>query len=111
MNDYAETYNVGISYYDDNVIATREEIEDLLGDPSYRTNDLDSRVQYEWEATFIKDERKVFFRLYDWDEHRHIGFDEKIEWHIGCKGKYEGLLAKEYMEMMLKRQRENPSRV
>ena len=111
MNDYAETYNVGISYYDDNVIATRGEIEDLLGDPSYYSDDLDSKVQHEWEVTFIKDDRKVFFTLYDWKEHRYMDFDEEIEWHIGCRGKAEGLLAKEYMEMMLKRQRENPSRV
>lgn len=68
----------GTSYYDDNVIASLNQIKSVLGEP----DDIDhnNKYTYRWN---METENGDVFTLYDYKDNVHSG-DQKIEWHIGA---------------------------
>lgn len=72
----------GTSFHNVTVIASINELLQLLGEPEYTTSDIDEKVQYDWK---METESGSVFTVYDWKEYRKLIKTEDIEWHIGAR--------------------------
>jgi hypothetical protein len=70
----------GTSFWQDTFEATINQIEEMLGEPTYFTNDGTDKVNVEWNA---QTSSGLPFTIYDWKEYRPIGRTETIRWHVG----------------------------
>ena len=101
----------GTSYYGDNIVATANEIEAIVGAlPEY---DYD-KSQRTWcaEFSYLDEDGDVCwttFTIYDWKEFRTIGDDDVIDYHIGAFNRTESNKAlesfkEEFKELIRKSQ-------
>jgi hypothetical protein len=70
----------GTSFHNHTFTATPQQLIDLLGEPTYDSNDGEDKVNLEWVC---ETESGKVFTIYDWKEYRRIEMDEDIEWHVG----------------------------
>jgi hypothetical protein len=89
----------GTSFHYSTITATVNELISIIGEPVYNGNTGEDKVNIEWE---LEDDNEDVVTIYDWKEYRMIGYDEKIEWHIGGKSKEITDNAKGEIEYMLK---------
>jgi hypothetical protein len=89
----------GTSFHLSTVRASVNELTKIIGEPTYVVNDGEDKVNIEWE---LEDDNGNVITIYDWKEYRKIGYDEKINWHIGGKNKDITDNAKEEIEYVLR---------
>jgi hypothetical protein len=89
----------GTSFHYSTVRASVNELIKIIGEPIYVINDGEDKVNIEWE---LEDDNEDVVTIYDWKEYRKIGYDEKIEWHIGGMSKNITDNAKREIEYMLR---------
>ena len=89
----------GTSFHLSTVRASVNELTKIIGEPTYESNDGEDKVNIEWE---LEDDNEDVVTIYDWKEYRKIGYDEKIEWHIGGMSKNITDNAKREIEYMLR---------
>jgi hypothetical protein len=89
----------GTSFHHSTVRASVNELIKIIGEPTYVINDGEDKVNIEWE---LEDDNEDVVTIYDWKEYRKIGYDEKIEWHIGGMSKNITDNAKREIEYMLR---------
>jgi hypothetical protein len=89
----------GTSFHYSTVRASVNELIKIIGEPTYESNDGEDKVNIEWE---LEDDNEDVVTIYDWKEYRKIGYDEKIEWHIGGMSKNTTDNAKREIEYMLR---------
>jgi hypothetical protein len=89
----------GTSFHYSTVRASVNELIKIIGEPTYESNDGEDKVNIEWE---LEDDNEDVVTVYDWKEYRKIGYDEKIEWHIGGMSKNITDNAKREIEYMLR---------
>jgi hypothetical protein len=89
----------GTSFHYSTVRASVNELIKIIGGPTYESNDGEDKVNIEWE---LEDDNEDVVTIYDWKEYRKIGYDEKIEWHIGGMSKNITNNAKREIEYMLR---------
>jgi hypothetical protein len=89
----------GTSFHNSTVRASVNELIKVIGEPTYVVNDGEDKVNIEWE---LEDDNGNVITIYDWKEYRKIGYDEKINWHIGGKNKDITDNAKEEIEYVLR---------
>jgi hypothetical protein len=89
----------GTSFHYSTVRASVNELIKVIGEPTYESNDGEDKVNIEWE---LEDDNEDVVTIYDWKEYRKIGYDEKIEWHIGGMSKNITDNAKREIEYMLR---------
>jgi hypothetical protein len=89
----------GTSFHHSTVRASVNELIKIIGEPTYESNDGEDKVNIEWE---LEDDNEDVVTIYDWKEYRKIGYDEKIEWHIGGMSKNITDNAKGEIEYMLR---------
>jgi hypothetical protein len=89
----------GTSFHYSTVRASVNELTKIIGEPTYVVNDGEDKVNIEWE---LEDDNGDVVTVYDWKEYRKIGYDEKIEWHIGGMSKNITDNAKGEIEYMLR---------
>jgi hypothetical protein len=70
----------GTSFHDVTIITTVNELTRVLGEPEYKGNDGEDKVNFEWEC---ERENGDVITIYDWKNYRSIGLDEEIEFHLG----------------------------
>jgi hypothetical protein len=70
----------GTGFHDSTVIATVDQLIQVLGEPTDDSNTGQDKVNFEWEMEL---ESGDVFTVYDYKEYRMIARDEMIEWHIG----------------------------
>lgn len=70
----------GTSFHDSVVIASVDQLIQVLGEPNEDSNTGFDKVNFEWEMELESGE---VFTVYDWKEYRMLRTDEMIEWHIG----------------------------
>jgi hypothetical protein len=91
--------SVGTSFHGHVVQATIGELKAIFGEPDFQGDDFaDNKLTHEW--IFETAEGNVF-TLYDWKEYRKIPEYEVIEWHIGAKSGYAGMLARDEVQSAL----------
>ena len=89
----------GTSFHYSTVRTSVNELTKIIGEPTYVINDGEDKVNIEWE---LEDNNEDVVTVYDWKEYRKIGYDEKIEWHIGGMSKNITDNAKREIEYMLR---------
>jgi hypothetical protein len=89
----------GTSFHNSTVRASVNELIKVIGEPTYVVNDGEDKVNIEW---VLENESGDVVTIYDWKEYRKIGYDEKINWHIGGKNKDITDNAKEEIEYVLR---------
>jgi hypothetical protein len=89
----------GTSFHNSTVRASVNELIKVIGEPTYVVNDGEDKVNIEW---VLEDDNGNVITIYDWKEYRKIGYDEKINWHIGGKNKDITDNAKEEIEYVLR---------
>ncbi len=87
----------GTSFYGITFQALVNQIISAFGQPTIQDNTGDDKTNFEWDMETSEGE---VFTIYDWKEGRRLGLDEKIEWHIGAKGKLISFDAKQ--EILIK---------
>jgi hypothetical protein len=91
--------SVGTSFHGHVVKATIGELKAIFGEPDFQGDDFaDNKITHEW--IFESAEGNVF-TLYDWKEYRKIPEYEVIEWHIGAKSGYNGMVARDEVQSAL----------
>jgi hypothetical protein len=88
----------GTGFYYSIVRASVNELIKVIGEPTYEDNTGKDKVNIEW---VLEDDNGNVVTIYDYTEYRKIGYDEKIEWHIGGKNKDITDNAKEEIEYVL----------
>ena len=86
MIDATET-----SFHGTTILATPKQIFSILGAPDDDSNTGEDKVNYEWVR---KTAAGDVFTVYDWKEYRQIGWDQKVEWHMGATSKAVSASAK-----------------
>jgi hypothetical protein len=89
----------GTSFHYSTVRASVNELIKIIGEPTYEDNTGEDKVNIEW---VLEDDNGNVVTIYDWKQYRKIGYDEKIEWHIGGMGKDITDNAKEEIEYVLR---------
>lgn len=79
--EFIKTNDAGNTSYATCFYATKEEIVNAFGEPSYEEGYTGEKVQNEWDFNV---EGHVI-TIYDWKEYRAYDDDEVIEWHIGAE--------------------------
>jgi hypothetical protein len=89
----------GTSFHNSTVRASVNELIEVVGKPTYENNIGQDKVNIEW---VLEDDNGNVITIYDWKEYRKIGYDEKINWHIGGMEKDITDNAKEEIEYVLR---------
>lgn len=92
----------GTSFHMDTFIATPQELEKLLGTPTYNNNDGEDKVNLEWVCETGDGD---VFTIYDWKYYRPLSMTERVEWHIGGHNKHITTKAKHELEHELRETR------
>ena len=72
--------------------ASVNQIISAFGEPTIQDNTGEDKVNFEWD---METEDGEVFTIYDWKEYRKLNLDQKVEWHIGAKGRLTSITAKE----------------
>lgn len=83
FNDDRRDEIIGTSYSGVMVDASRKDLIQVLGEPTYESGCVDDKVQYEWDMSVTIDGEEHVITLYDWKEYRVVDEYEDIEWHLG----------------------------
>lgn len=86
------------SFHGHVIEATPEKLFNLLGPPTYESNDGRDKVNMEWVMEL---ECGSIFTIYDWKEYKKLSMTHKILWHIGSGGPEVARWAKIEMENIL----------
>jgi hypothetical protein len=86
------------SFHGNVVIATVNELIQVLGEPAYDGNDGQDKVNYEW---VLETDKGDVFTAYDWKHYRSIRTDEQVYWHIGGHNRSATETAKREIEKAL----------
>ena len=70
----------GTSFHGVTLIATPQQLIDVLGEPQYFSNDGSDKTNMDYS---LETENGIPFTIYDWKEYRPLQMDETIEFHIG----------------------------
>jgi len=70
----------GTSFHGTTIVASVEELRQILGEPVIEGNDGQDKTNFEWE---METDSEDTFTVYDWKEYRPLSETEEIEWHIG----------------------------
>jgi hypothetical protein len=70
----------GTSFHHITITTTVNELTRVLGEPDYKGNDGEGKINFEWEC---ERENGDVITIYDWKNYRSIGLDEVIEFHLG----------------------------
>ena len=89
----------GTSFHYSTVRASVNELIKIIGEPTYEDNTGKDKVNIEW---VLEDDNGNVVTIYDWKQYRKIGYDEKINWHIGGMEKDITDNAKEEIEYVLR---------
>ncbi len=87
----------GTSFHNSVILASVNEIIEILGEPQYQSNDGEDKVNFEWDC---ETEEGDVFTIYDWKEYRPISKDEEIKWHIGGDSRLITSKALKELELM-----------
>ena len=94
-----------ISYHNNNVWATYNDLVRALGQPTYSDASEDGKVNVEWMGVMSRDNGLVIpnsaWTLYDWKEAESPKDhpDEEYGWHIGSQG---GMLETEIQDLIMR---------
>jgi hypothetical protein len=94
----------GTDFHNSTIRASVNELIEVLGEPSSRTNDSQENVNFVW---YCKPDDCNVFTIYDWKEYRTISTDEQIEWHIDGFCKFKTEISADVVESLLKKSRLN----
>jgi hypothetical protein len=81
----------GTSFHNVTIKSTINILTDTLGHPQYYQNTGEDKVNVEW---ICETESGNVVTIYDWREHRTIGVDEEIEFHLGGHNKIDTIEGK-----------------
>jgi len=70
----------GTSFHDTTIKCSTATLRKVLGDPEYRMNDGQDKINFSWE---METNDGDVFTVYDWKEYRPLSESDMIEWHIG----------------------------
>ena len=84
----------GTSFHSDVVFATPNEMKHLLGNPHWEHNDGEDKTNMEW---FMEMQDGNVFTVYDYKEYKSLHPNERVEWHIGAKSRFDSHLAKQLL--------------
>jgi hypothetical protein len=88
----------GTSFHGSTFFATPNQVFAILGTPDYVSNTGEDKINYEWVR---KIDSGDVFTVYDWKEYRQIGWDQRVEWHIGGRSKAVSEAALGSIKMLL----------
>jgi hypothetical protein len=88
----------GTSFHDITITTTVNELVRVLGYPGEDNNTGEDKVNFEWEC---ETKGGYVVTIYDWKEYRELDFNEKIEFHIGGKNRFETYEAKDELLKLL----------
>ena len=86
------------SFHGNVVIATVNELIQVLGEPAYDSNASQDKVNYEW---VLQTDKGNVFTVYDWKHYRSIRTDEQVYWYIGGHNRSATEKAKREIEKTL----------
>ena len=89
----------GTSFHGITFTASINALTSLLGEPSFTGDFSEDKVTVEWVCETIDG---YIVTIYDWKEYRWIDKDERIEFHIGGRNKFETLDAKDELIDIMK---------
>lgn len=81
----------GTSFFSVTIRSTINILTDALGHPQHYQNTGEDKVNVEW---ICETESGNVVTIYDWREHRTIGVDEEIEFHLGGHNKIDTIEGK-----------------
>ena len=81
----------GTSFFGVTIRSTINILTDALGHPQHYQNTGEDKVNVEW---ICETENGNVVTIYDWREHRTIGVDEEIEFHLGGHNKIDTIEGK-----------------
>ena len=90
---------ISTSFHFDTIVATPNKLIELLGEPTYDTNDGADKVNLEWELTL---DDGTFFTLYDWKQYRELQPNGTYTFHIGAKDQDDSQKAHSAVQELLK---------
>lgn len=93
----------GTSFYNDTVSATPQELIELIGPPTYDSNNGENKVNLEWVC---KNEYGETVTIYDWKHYQPLAMNELVNWHLGAKDGLQTGKAKRELEAALQTWRE-----
>ena len=70
----------GTSFQGVTILASVQDLINVLGEPDYRDNTGEDKVNFVWD---LETDDEEVFTIYDWKEYRKLDLNEQIEWHIG----------------------------
>jgi hypothetical protein len=73
----------GTAFHGSTFFATVKQLFEALGAPDYSNNTGEDKENYEWVR--LTDATGDAFTVYDWKQDRPLGWDERVEWHIGAR--------------------------
>jgi hypothetical protein len=88
----------GTSYYGINITTSVSQLERVIGEAQYISNDGRNKTNFDWECETNEGD---VFTIYDWKEYRPISKDELIIFHIGAKSESVSKIAKNELEQLL----------
>ncbi len=93
----------GTSFYNDTVSATPQELIELIGPPTYDSNNGENKVNLEWVC---KNEYGETVTIYDWKHYQPLDMNKLVIWHLGAKDGLQTGKAKRELEAALQTWRE-----
>lgn len=88
----------GTSFHNVTIVATPQELFDILGEPECDDNGGGDKVNFEW---WLETADGKAVTLYDWKEYRRLSMYEEIEWHIGGHSFIDTTDAKDELQYLL----------
>lgn len=70
----------GTSFHNSVLSCSVNDLNRVLGKPTYEGNDGDDETNFEW---ICENNDGDVVTIYDWKEYRKLDLDETIEWHLG----------------------------
>jgi hypothetical protein len=90
----------GTSFHQVTINTTVNELTRVLGEPDYKGNDGEDKINFEWEC---ETEDGDVITIYDWKNYRSIGLDEVIEFHLGGRSQIITFKGKKDLLLLLKK--------
>jgi hypothetical protein len=79
------------SFHEVTFRASVNQIISAFGKPTIQDNTGEDKVNFKWDMETSEGD---VFTIYDWKEYRELGFDQKVEWHIGAEDQLTSIIAK-----------------
>jgi hypothetical protein len=88
----------GTSFHHVTITTTVNELTRVLGEPDYKGNDGEDKINFEWEC---ERENGDVITIYDWKENRVLDLNEEIEFHLGGRDQLSTLYGKKDLLLLL----------